>query len=395
MSSTSTQADLPTSWPAVWALFFAGSSTALHVGKLPAALSLMQAEYSLSLSETGVLVSVYSVMILLLALLLGASVARVGYVRTALLGVSFGVLGSVIGMQAEALALVMASRVVEGLGWILCVLAFPSLMGTLASADDKPVVMGIWGAFMPIGAGSMLFFAPDLQAIGGWRLVWFVSAALSVIAVVLVIVVNAKMKHRFAVLNNKHHHAVLPEVRNISAWALCACFFFYSSMYVSVTTFLPKLLDETSELTIVAAAKWGALIMLSNALGNIIAGRLIRRGYQRSNLLIFGALSMGFFAVCCLAITHTEMRIVCAMLMSAVGGVIPGTLFATAPLVAVSATATGVVIGIIFTGAGAGQVFGPIAITRVVEMAGDWRAGGFLLLVAGIAGALSAKAAKV
>lgn len=387
--------DQLTCWPAVWALFFAGSSAALHVGKLPAALPLLQVEFSLSLTETGVLVSVYSLMIMLLALILGASVSTVGYLRTAILGVSLGALGSLIGIQASMVTLFLFSRIVEGLGWILCVVAFPSMMSSLASSNDKPVVMGIWGAFMPIGSGSMLFIAPELQAIGGWRLVWVVSSVLSVIAVLLVLIVGTKMKRQFADLETNQHRLRFADSRNLSAWALSGCFFFYSFIYISITMFLPKLLVETSALTITAAAKWGSLIMLSNAIGNVFSGMLIRMGFQRSHLLIFGALSMGCFAACALVIPNTELRIVCALLMSAFGGVIPGTLFATAPLVAVNAAATGIVIGIFFTGTGAGQVLGPIAITRVVELVGDWRAGGLLLLFAGIAGALSAKAARL
>jgi len=80
-TSTSVFAAKPsTAWVAVWALFFAGCTIALHVGKFPVALPLLAEEYSLSLSQTGNLVSVYAVLIAGTAFLLGMNVSRIGYV---------------------------------------------------------------------------------------------------------------------------------------------------------------------------------------------------------------------------------------------------------------------------------------------------------------------------
>ena len=183
-----------TRWGAVALLYFAGCTLALHVGKLPGSLPLLTEQFHLSLSQAGSMVSVHAVLIVCSALLLGIIVARTSYAFFAIVGLALCLLGSLFGSLTGNATLLMMSRAVEGLGWIFGVVAFPSLFSTLATVNDRSIVLGIWGSFMPVGIGLIMLLTPSLIIAGGWQLVWHVSTALT--ATGLLVLVYLSWHHR-------------------------------------------------------------------------------------------------------------------------------------------------------------------------------------------------------
>ncbi len=378
-------------WVSVWLLFFCGCTLALHIGKLPPALPLLTEAYSLRLSQAGNLVATFSVLIALSGLALGVAVARIGYVTFATLGVALAGLGSILGAMSSSFPLLMLSRAIEGLGWIVAVVAIPVLMASLAKPADKPVVLAIWGAFVPAGTGVMLLLSPWIHDVGGWRLAWWLSAAASLLASVVVLLVGRRHQARFESL--KHHSFKNPlfELRSRQAWGLFLCFFFYSFQFLSLTAFLPSILVEQDGMSLASASRWTACVILANIVGNITAGRLIRRGVPPHRVLAFAAAFIGLMALIALSPFPTVVRLAAAFAFAVIGGLIPGSLFATAPQLASRPAATGILIGLMLQAAGLGQWAGPLLLTKLVEVQGLWWHGGLLLLLIGIFGAISAK----
>ncbi len=376
-----------THWPAIWALFLAGCTLALHVGKLPAALPLLVDEFGLSLAQSGNLVSIYALLIATLALAAGLAVARIGYVRFAVVGVTLGMMGSIGGLTAESLHGLMFSRACEGFGWVIGVVSFPTILASLCTARDRPVVLGLWGAFMGVGTGFILLIAPTLQAMGGWRFLWLVAALLSLIGALVVIVVCHQQRAHLLHLGNSSVKANFADFRSKEALALCVVFCVYSLQYTSITSFLPSLLSEDSGMVLSNATYWTALLILVNALGNIAAGWLLRHGVTRFHILASALIVTGGLAFVILSSSDATVKIAAAFPLTLIGGLIPGTLFSTAPLVSSSVSGVGGMIGFMLMGAGLGQMVGPIAVTRVVEWFGDWAAGGALLFVTSVIGA--------
>jgi len=370
----------------------------------------------MSLAQAGNLVSIYALLIAAGGLLCGIFVARIGYVLFAAIGVGLCLFGSFAGAFSNTVFMLMFTRAMEGLGWIMGVVAIPVIMSTLSADKDRPVVMGLWGAFMAVGAVTMMLLAPQLQLIGGWRLSWIVAASLSGIATMAVLIVChyhrdgltqlAPIRARATLPGNDQSKtksvrgvqafsarfsAVTADLRTRGSMAVCMCFLCYSFQYVSVTSFLPTLLVEDAGMALPIASRWTALVLVPNAIGNISAGWFINRGFKRSTILITAALLLGICSLVALAVPDTTVRITAALLMTGIGGIIPGTLFSTAPLLASSAVGIGVIIGFMLTGTGIGQLFGPVLLTRVVEWSGHWYSGGILCLVAGLAGAYFAR----
>ncbi len=379
-----------TNWFAVWAIFLSGCTLAVHIGKLPTALPLLADEFSLTLAQTGNLVSIYALLVAFGALLAGVLVARIGYVIFAVAGVSLCLLGSTVGTFATNVPLLMVTRVIEGLGWVVGVVSIPVLLSTIASPKDRAVVMGLWGAFVPIGAGSILLLAPALLSMGGWRLVWAISSILSLLGVVTMIWMCIRQSEILLPLRNVKSSTNFSDLTQKPAIAALICFMCYSFQYVAVNAYLPTLLIEQSGMSLAQASFWAAVVVLFNAIGNIAAGWLINLGLKQWHILAAASLLMGLFAWMSLTFVSVPIRITSAILMTCAGGIIPGTLFSTAGLLASTTAGVGMIIGFMLTGTGLGQLTGPVVITRLVEWSGQWSTGGLLSLCVGLIGALFA-----
>ena len=379
-----------TQWRSVWLLFFCGCTLSLHIGKLPPALPLLSEAFSLRLSEAGNLVSMFSFLIALTGLLFGVLVARLGYVSFAIVGVALSGIASVVGATTDSLLVLNVSRAFEGLGWIVAVIAIPALMVRLSKSTDVPVVLGIWGGFLPAGAGTMMLIAPYLQALDGWRLSWWLAGGASLIASLIVLEIGRRNQSSFAALKHNRVAKPLQEIKSGRSKGLFFCFLFYSFSYVALTAFLPTVLSTDSDTSIELASTLTALVMFANVAGNMLAGRLLRYGVVRYKLLVFAATLMGITGLITLLALPLPIRVISAIAFSVSGGLIPGTLFSTASLLASSPAATGILFGLMLQAAGVGQWLGPILFTRVVEASGFWWAGGLLLLLVGLVGALIA-----
>ncbi len=363
----------------------------MHVGKLPPALPLLTQEFSLRLSQAGVLVATFSISIALSGLILGITVARLGYVRFAVVGVALAGLGSVLGALSTSVSSLLLGRAIEGMGWVVAVVSIPALMSSLATKADKPIVLGIWGAFVPAGSGFMLLLAPVIQNAGGWQLTWWLCALISFSATVGVAYVGVTHKQRFAALRHQSIEHPIKEIRSVQAWGLFFCFFCYSFLFVSLTSFLPTILVEQTTLSLESASGWTAFVVLANMTGNMSAGRLIRRGIAPHLVMSTAAIVAGIMALLVFSPLPLAVRLASAFAFAGISGLIPGSLFATAPRVASQPMATGILVGFMLQAAGLGQWLGPLLLTKLVETTGVWWHGGLLFLFLGLLGAVSAR----
>lgn len=147
----------------------------------------------------------------------------------------------------------------------------------------------------------------------------------------------------------------------------------YAGMYLAVTSFLPVMMIEQNGFSLASAATLGAFVVLSNVVGNIAAGFLLNAGWRRVHLLSFAGIMMGLTA---LGIFYSglpfEIRYLMALLFIGIGGLIPGTLLASAPHYAPHPALVGSMIGLLMQGAGIGQFLCPPLMIGIVEFFGNW-----------------------
>ena len=138
----------------------AGVGAAMHIGKLPPALPVLGQVLGVSLLQAGFLLSSMQLAGMLLGLLTGLAVQRVGLKRSMMLGLLVIALGSALGALAQSAAWLLATRAMEGLGFLWVVLPAPALLRQLVAPQRISRVMGFWGAYMPLGTSLGLLLGP-------------------------------------------------------------------------------------------------------------------------------------------------------------------------------------------------------------------------------------------
>lgn len=363
-------------------VLIAGVVGAFHVGKLPPALPLVREELGLGLVTAGWLVSLMQLAGAALALAGGAIADRVGQRRTMVAGLLLLALGGLAGAFAQGAAALLAARVVESCGLLMTVLPGPALLARMVPPARLRFTMGLWGAYMPAGmAAIMLFCAVALERIG-WRVLWIGCAVLAALLALLVArgvrlptqaaaaAVAARPVGRAATVRLARDVLTSP-----GPWLLAGCFGFYAAQWMSLFSFLPTLYrEEGIGLSTAAVLTAGGVAV--NAGGNVAAGWLLQRGATRGALIAIAASTMlvcGWVALGSGA--PLPVRFAAVVAFSAVGGLIPGTLFATIPAFAPHPGAVSTTAGLVQQGSSIGQLGAPPLLAAVAASAGGWHLG--------------------
>ena len=379
-------------WRGIWAVFAGGLVAGAYMTKVPPVLPQLRAELGLTLVEATFIVTTFNVLGMLVGVLAGVISDRYGRRRLALGGLALLGAGGAIGAAAHDFALLLASRFVEGVGFILFAVPAPALMSALSrDALERAKALSIWSAYMPTGGTLALLAAPLFVAFANWRVLWLALAAAAVLAAfVLARTVPAGQPARVASLRLVRESLARPG--NISMALLFAC---YVAQWTSIMVWLPTFLAEHGASTAVAASAT-ALMVLVNAPGNLAGGWLLARGVPRGMLVVVASV---IAALCesgmLLPFLPGALRFMLVLAFSACAGVIPASIFAGLPVHAPSSQHIATGNGMVLQFSNLGQFFGPLAIAWIASRYGGWEATLWAMLAFGAAGAACGAALSV
>ncbi|MEO8118501.1 MAG: MFS transporter [Rhodoferax sp.] len=160
-------------------VILAGVSAALHIGKLPPALPVLREALGITLLQSGFLLSMVQLAGMTLGLAVGLTADGIGLRRSLLIGllVLFGA-GAMGGWAQDASSLI-ALRALEGFGFLLVSMPAPGLVRQLVQPHRLSGMLGIWGAYMPLGTAVALLLGPLVILISSWQVWWWGTAGLS------------------------------------------------------------------------------------------------------------------------------------------------------------------------------------------------------------------------
>lgn len=355
-------------WPAILAVFATGVTAAFLVGKAPAALPVLREELNLSLFEAGLVVSMFALIAALTGVFFGALSDRLGQLRVAVAGLLVAATAGLAGALADTAPMLIASRVGEGLGFFMMSVTLPALIIRLANDDNRNTAMGLWGAYLPLGAGLVMLVGGITIASIGWRGLWLVIALCGL--GMLIALLRAAPPAPDAVTQGSQGR-MRQVLTTPGAVMLAVVFGCYSGQYMAVTSFVPLILVERAGWALPAAAAAGAFVMVANTAGNIAAGLLLSRGWRRRDLLLTACLAMASGAILVMSEELSPpVRIAGAVLFSSLGGMIPAALFAGVSRHAPSPQHISTVNGLMLQGVAIGQLLGPALTTFIVNASG-------------------------
>lgn len=362
-----------------WVIVFAGVCAALHVGKLPPALPVLQDALGITLVQAGFLLSAVQVASMTLGLAVGLSADSLGLRRSMLVGLALLSVASIIGgFVADASGLLFL-RALEGLGFLLVVMPAPALIRRSVDTSQLSGRMGWWGTYMPTGSALALLLGPWVIAGLNWSAWWWLLGTVAAFAWVAVWLCVPDVQppaptHNAA--SDAWPKRLALTLQSPGPWLVALTFAVYSSQWLAVVGFLPTVYAELG-LAAGTAGVLSACVALANVSGNIMSGRLLQRGWPAQRLLSIGFACMTLGAVGAYAVWHgeglpTSLRFACVVMFSAVGGLIPGTLFSCALRLAPSEGTVSTTVGYMQQLSALGQFAGPPLVAWVAASAGGW-----------------------
>ena len=362
---------------AAWIVILGGVCAALHVAKLPPAIPVLQQALGITLVEAGFLLSMVQLAGMVLGAVAGLTADGIGLRRSMTGGLWLLAAASLAGGWAQDVGTLLLLRAVEGMGFLMATVPAPSLLRRTVAPSHLTRMLGFWGAFMPFGTAMALLTGPGIMAVIGWPGWWWLIGLLSAAMALWVRArVPADPPHHGPLLAGAGWGTRLRQtLGSAGPWLGALTFGVYSAQWLAVIGFLPALY---------AASGWGgalgalltALVAAVNMLGNIAAGRLLSHGWAPQRLLWigFGAMALGSTLAFAAFTEHTPvLRYLGALLFSAVGGLIPGSLFGLAPRLAPGDRTVATTVGWFMQWSAAGQMSGPPLVAWVASRVGGWQ----------------------
>lgn len=379
-----------TRWGLVLALILGGVIVALQVGKAAIALPVVQAELSLSLFAAAWIVGAYSALGAVAGLPGGVLVSMFDARRALLAGLTLAGLASLAGAAAPNGPILIATRVLEGCGFLTAAISTPRLMRSLVAHKDTATAFALWAVYLPSGAAIMMLAGPYLMVFG-WQTLWIVNGAL--------VLAYAGFLGRLDLHEPPAPPGAADDVmHNIRAvlgapgpLLLALIFGIYTFQYSALTGLMPTILVQQLGLSIPAAGFISALTVAANAAGNLSAGALMRLGVPiwAAVLAAFSFLGIAGFGIFSQSLPVVAVAVL-ACTSLALTGLIPGSIFAAAPQLAPQAAVLAIAFGLINQASNIGSLAGPATLGAFAQALGWSRAPAVLLgvAIAGVSAAL-------
>lgn len=363
-------------------VILSGMVAALHIGKMPPAIPVLRDALGISLVEAGFLLSMVQMAGMLVGVMAGLAADGVGLRRAVISGQTILALASLGGIWVEHPAQLLALRALEGLGFLLVALPAPGLIRQLVPPSRLALHLGLWGTYMATGMATVIAAGPLVMATLGWGSLWallgLVSAAM---AVLVALRVPSDAQRRLTLPPPPAHaaelwwHRLRDTLSRPGPWKVALAFSTYSSQWLAVVGFLPSIYAQAGQGGQVAGLL-SALAVFVNITGSIAAGRLLHRGVCAKHLLYFGFISMAltaFVAFGTLTAEFPVLRYLAVLLFSAIGGLIPGTLFSLAVHVAPSERTVSTTVGWMQQCSSTGQFISPPIVAWCAGALGGWQ----------------------
>jgi cyanate permease len=280
------------------------------------------------------------------------------------------------------------------------VLPVPSLIRQLVPPSKLALHLGLWGTYMATGTALVLAGGPAVMRVVGWQGLWVTLALVSVaVALWLVRRVPSDRVRRAAaasaaapVVPAQWSARLRDTLTSWGPWRVAITFAMYSSQWLAVIGFLPSIYAQAG-LSGQVAGLLTAFACLVNVTGNVAAGRLLHRGVCARHLLYVGFVAMALTAFVAFSPLTAEApiaRYLAVVVFSAVGGLIPATLFALAVHVAPNEHTVSTTVGWMQQCSSTGQFLGPPLVAWVAGVAGGWQWTWVITGVASVVGLLLA-----
>lgn len=370
-------------WLPVLLILGAGVVAAFQVGKAPLALGMVQADLGLGLAGASWLMSAFALISALAGAPMGLVVDRLGARRLLLAGLLLLAAGSALGAVSPDAAPLIATRILEGFGFLAVIVASPALVVATTSPAIRDRAVALWATFMPVGMTLVMLGAPLLTLLH-WRGFWLLNAALLLASAAV-----CALLLRLAPSSEVPPRPIGEDIRAAAGaagpWGLAGIFIAFSAIFFAIFSFLPMLLDQRFATGTELAGMLAAIAVAASAAGNLACGQFLARGMRHLHLLVasFGVMAVGAIGVLVEGMPFA-LAYGAVLALAFAAGLVPVIVIDSVPRFAPRPDLAGVTIGFVTQGNGIGMLVGPALAGALAANAG-WTSVALVLALAAAA----------
>lgn len=328
---------MTTRWPLIVLLWGIGVLAAAQLAKIAVLAPDLRQTFDLTLPQVGLLISLLEVGGALFGFVAGVMIGRAGARRFLIVGlVTLALTGAIEAVAPDA-GILFTARACEGIGYVLTVIAAPTMIVALSTERERGAALALWSTFVPLGVAlgsGVTGIAEGWIGTPGVLLLWAGSFA---------IVLPSALRLPSAP-PAQSRKLKLPAT---AAWLSTGAFGIYTTLVCALTALLPIYLIEDLHAAVMVASGVTAFVSAAALPGCVAMIFIMRRGLPGSRrslaitvpaLIASAGLGAMIFQDGILIGPPVTTTGTLAGLTVLLGGVVPPLLFARLPLLSDAGT---------------------------------------------------------
>ena len=182
---TKKQKNVTKAWVIVIIAFLGGLALASAQNKVPPVIDVVMADFGIGETDAGWLTSVFTITGMVTALPASYLMKKLGAKKVGVIALACAAVGSAAGTFCTDFALLMATRVLEGVGVGMIAVVGPAIIAMWFPAEKRGLPMGVWGSWMMCSQTLLFLCGAGIATMWGWQGVWWMVFALCVVALIL------------------------------------------------------------------------------------------------------------------------------------------------------------------------------------------------------------------
>ncbi|WP_444985632.1 MFS transporter [Halomonas mongoliensis] len=360
-------------------IVLAGIASALHMGKVPPALHVLGGDFSLSLFQSGLLLSLIQLAGMCGSIFIGLYADITGLKRNIMAGLFVLSSASLLGAQSGSGVLLLFFRALEGVGFLLVVLPAPAMIRHVVKEENLNFSLGAWGCFMGAGMGMALLIGPFAIQLVGWEGWWLAISGWTLIILALVYLRvpsdTSKTRERKETHPKQWASEIKVTLSHPGPWLIAGCFGLYAGQWLAIIGFLPSIYIQAG-LGGTSVAYLTALVASSNVLGNLSSAYMMHRGVAPHKILYTGFVLIIIFSITTFSGAdgqHFFLGFLSVLAFSTLSGLIPGALFSQAVKLSPKKNNVSTTVGWMQQVSAFGQFAFPPVTAMLASWVGGWQ----------------------
>lgn len=363
-------------WPVTLSAIFAGIVIAIIQNKVIPCLAVLQDAFSATSSTAGWLSSIFCVMSIVMAFPAATITNRLGIKKTCFFSMVCAILGSLLGIFSNSIAMLMFSRIVEGIGAGLISIAVPSIIPLWFPPEKRGLPTGIWSSWQFVAQALCFFFGVSITNAFGWHGIWWGGLILAVIAAVLCLLVVRSPRSGegySADEENATSLSIRQGLRSRSVWMASLAMFCFCFACFGFVTWAAECWATTLGITIDLANRYVSIFAIISLPVVILVGMLMDRlDHRRFGICAcFGYI---FAVAASFLLPDAKFVLPFVIIYPFFEGAVSTCLWTIIPQTVREAENVPVAVALFTLTSNVGMLIGPPAVGMIVESFG-WKAG--------------------